>query len=153
MIAGKLDFTDNKTSAGAHLSIERNPFPATNHLLCSPRQRATKSTNRTLHTMRWRRTCSRGLPGNKTIMTKKAQRVEIDFWERENLNLHLDSVHAGVGLHPLDTVLSLVWRQLPGISIMSNFSSLESSSSWSSWLECIHPVQSSIHSHGILCSG
>ena len=27
----------------------------------------------------------------------------------------LDGIHARVGLHPLDTVLSLVWGQLPGI--------------------------------------
>merc|ERR1719209_1098300 len=32
----------------------------------------------------------------------------------------LDSVHARVGLHPLDTVLSLVWRQLPAQLLWQN---------------------------------
>merc|ERR1719209_483546 len=32
----------------------------------------------------------------------------------------LDSIHARVGLHPLDTVLSLVWRQLPAELLWQN---------------------------------
>ena len=36
-----------------------------------------------------------------------------DYKKDDNDDVHLDGIHARVGLHPLDTVLSLVWWQFP----------------------------------------
>ena len=44
-----------------------------------------------------------------------------DYENYVHVEVYLDGVHARVGLHPLDTVLSLVWRQFPELSrIISN---------------------------------
>ena len=77
-----------------------------------------------------------------------------DYKKDDNDDVHLDGIHARVRLHPLDTVLSLVWRQLPGkfndkqfIKIFNDkqFISSASSSSCPDWNAFIQSNHSFIH--------